>query len=308
MLLDQQTPKVTSTRHRGQKQFPHLEGYNGPAPPDMATIIARQDEIERQNSASDPESDHDSASSASLDDASSVESPMKRINPKLDKAISTVPPKQTNMPTLATQTAPDATGSMRDMPDIVLYSEDLAKGRENASKLRASFEAEKASEVETLQTSLAEERQRVIELEEQLAGLREGYNTRINTEKQEHERAMTALKGSLDKSHKALVLTVANVSNDLQAKEKEMETLAKSHEETIKRMEASAKSYEDTIKRMDASLKAKVDRPHDGSKVPKDHVSKAGLGKHGMLDLSEPTGGATLTDGGVNRPPYGDRL
>lgn len=251
MLLDRQTPKTVTTRHRGKYQFPYLDGYNGPAPSDMATTGARQDASERQDRPSNPTPDHDSASSlASLDDDSSLEAPMKQPDPNLietdvnrsvpqttDAPASAVSPKQTTNGTAAASTSPTVTESSLNIADIIFFPEDVARGRENASKLRASFQAEKTSETNALQASLAEERQRVKELEQQLADLRDGYTTRLNADKQEHERAVTALKASLDDTRTNLLTAVATLSTEVKAKEdilEQMQKFARSKDDTSK--------------------------------------------------------------------------
>ncbi|KAL8671327.1 MAG: hypothetical protein Q9168_004164, partial [Polycauliona sp. 1 TL-2023] len=67
------TPTATGTsisRRRSHNQFPYLSNYKGPAPPDMAAILARQEENERRTSRRESQADAESTSSSlqSLDD------------------------------------------------------------------------------------------------------------------------------------------------------------------------------------------------------------------------------------------------
>lgn len=190
MLLDQQTPKTVTTRRRGKYHFPYLDGYSGPAPPDMATITARQDELERQNSASNPTSDHDTAlSTGSLDEDSSLGSSPEpdpnptntNVNPSLDpgtdkplSAGSTEQPAVIARADLVVSDHPDAS---LGIPDIVFFPEDLAKGRENALKLRTSHQAEKKAQLTSSEAALAQQNQQVAELQQELADKDAKLNT-----------------------------------------------------------------------------------------------------------------------------------
>lgn len=257
MLLDQQTPKTVTTRHRGKYQFPYLPGYNGPSPPDMATVIARQDELERQNSASNLSTGHDSGSSlASLSDSqdSIPGSPMKHpdlgpivtdINrsptPSNQVPVSAVAPEQTPTVTAITPIAPSGVEASLITPDLVFFPDDLAKGRENAARLRA-FYAEKDSDTKAFQANLAQEKQRVSELTQQLADLREGFTTRLNAEKQTHERAITALQASSDETQIKLTAIISDLSSGLKARD-----------DTIERAKEEAKRFRDETSNEDGS-------------------------------------------------------
>ncbi|KAL8752474.1 MAG: hypothetical protein Q9184_005723 [Pyrenodesmia sp. 2 TL-2023] len=290
MLLDRQTPKTVTTRRRGKYQFPYLPGYNGPTPPDMATVLARQDEVERQNGKSHSTADNDSGSSlASLsdDDGSELESPIKRTERSAVQTEANPIPPNTQAPVSATSVAPmvpkatvvantstapvsSETISL-NIPDVIFFAEDVAKARENAAKLRASFEAEKASvrlasktevdsERKAVEAELAQEKERVTELTQQIADLREGFATRMNAEKQEHERAVKALKASLDEKEANLHENLSTVSRQLKASDhtiKERDDTIKARNDTIKAKEniittqfGTIRAREDTIKQL----------------------------------------------------------
>ncbi|KAL9027469.1 MAG: hypothetical protein Q9196_004006, partial [Gyalolechia fulgens] len=190
MLLDQQTPKTVTTRRRGKYHFPYLDGYSGPAPPDMATITARQDELERQNSASNTTSDHDSAlSTGSLDEDSSLESSPEpdpnptstnvdpSLDPGIDKPLSTKSPEQPAVLAGADMTVSDHSDPSLGIPDLIFFPEDLAKGRENALKLQACHQAERKAQLTSSEAILAQQNQRVTELQQEVAD----KDARLNT-------------------------------------------------------------------------------------------------------------------------------
>ena len=231
ILLDQQAPKTVTTRHRGKYQFPHLSGYNGPTPPDMETIIARQEELERANSASIPLSDHGTNSSlASLDEDTSSESATEEVNQDLiettvnpflrpgpDAQTPIALPEQSLANPLAEQSTSTSIESSFRIPDIVFFPEDLAKGRENALKICAAYENEIQSQSTSFKTTLAQANQRATELQQQLDDLREGFNTRLNTEKQEHQREISALKAFHYEMQIRFEETITTKDEDLKA-------------------------------------------------------------------------------------------
>ncbi|KAL8927001.1 MAG: hypothetical protein Q9208_002546 [Pyrenodesmia sp. 3 TL-2023] len=281
------TPKTVTTRYRGKYQFPYLPGYNGPTPPDMATVLARQDELERQNGKSYSTADNDSVSSlASLsdDEGSELESPMKRPDRGVVETNANPIPPTTQAPDSAvsvasmvptpvvpnTSTAPVSSETISmNIPDVIFFAEDLAKARENATKLRASFEAEKASvrlasktevdsERKAAEANLTQERERVTELTQQLADLREGFATRMNAEKQEHERAITALKASLDEKEANFQENISIVSGQLKASDDTIivrDDAIKARDDTIKTKEAIIATQFGTIRAKDDTIK-----------------------------------------------------
>ncbi|KAL8627372.1 hypothetical protein Q9189_006927 [Teloschistes chrysophthalmus] len=150
-------------RKRNRYSFPYLEGYVGPDPPDEATILARQEEHERQNptraSTSEPES---SSSLDSIDeDEETLETPAPDEEPKVDSTAMEVdeatspdkddqPASEVTKPqettTVAVQsTLGSAPESLDGLGEMLFLPEDLAKGRENAAKFRAALEEEKKS-------------------------------------------------------------------------------------------------------------------------------------------------------------------
>ncbi|KAI4144774.1 MAG: hypothetical protein LQ341_002576, partial [Variospora aurantia] len=206
ILLDQQTPKTVTTRRRGKYQFPYLAGYTGPDPPDQETVIARQEEMERRDRApvssseEEPESELDSA-----DEGTSIHTPTKEPEqdptdtdnssskaPNTDVPVSAICPPQTPCLTAAIPTEPHSTKTSFHIPDIVFFPEDLVKGRGNATLLRSAIEAEKVHE-----------RSRIADLTQQLSDVREGFIARLEAQKQEHERAIGALKASLQEERDA---------------------------------------------------------------------------------------------------------
>ncbi|KAL9010215.1 MAG: hypothetical protein Q9173_004833, partial [Seirophora scorigena] len=212
MELDQQSPKTVTTRQRGKYQFPYLDGYSGPDPPDIATVIARQEEMERQNRSPNSSSNEDSESALeSVGDDTSIDTPTKEPDPDpIDTHI--IPPNacNTEAPVLTTPLAQapaltaamsiepnDIKASLR-IPEIVLFPEDLAKGRENATQLRSAIEADKGQERSRLEAELAGEKHRVADLTRQLSDVRESFTVRLKAEKQEHERAVAALQTSAE--------------------------------------------------------------------------------------------------------------
>ncbi|KAL8960463.1 MAG: hypothetical protein Q9193_002832, partial [Seirophora villosa] len=212
MELDQQSPKTVTTRQRGKYQFPYLDGYSGPDPPDMATVIARQEEMERQNRAPNSSFDEDSESALeSVGDDTSIDTPTEEpdadpidthIKPpnacNTEAPVFTIPPAQAPPLTAAMPTEPDGIKASLRIPDLVFFPEDLVKGRENATQLRSAIEAEKGQERSRLEAELAGEKQRVADLTRQLSDDREGFTVRLKVEKQEHERAMAALQASAE--------------------------------------------------------------------------------------------------------------
>ncbi|KAL9580605.1 MAG: hypothetical protein Q9212_004400, partial [Teloschistes hypoglaucus] len=150
-------------RRRNRYQFPYLEGYVGPDPPNEATILARQEEYERQNptraSTSEPES------SSSLDspdeDEESLETPAPEEEPEVNSTAmevdETTSPDKDDQPAsevteyqeITTAAVQSALGSAPESLDglgaMLFLPEDLARGRENAAKFRAALEEEKKS-------------------------------------------------------------------------------------------------------------------------------------------------------------------
>lgn len=313
MLRDRQGPKNVTTRYRGKHQFPYLGGYNGPSPPDMATVLARQDELERQNGKSRSTASDDSESSlASVsdddDERSELESPTKRSDGStvVTNAKQPIPPPNAApvsatsvapmvpAPTVGanTSTAPVSRETVSvDIPDVVFFAEDLAKARENAAKLRESFEAEKASvriasqaevdsERKVVEANLAQEKERVTELTQQLADLREGFITRTNAEKQEHERAVKALEASSSEKEAASAETISQLTIQLKSmddKIKERDDMIQAGNDTIKAKDGAIKAKDDAIKVKDGTIKSKDDaiKAKDGAIRAKDDAIKA---------------------------------
>ncbi|KAL8904132.1 MAG: hypothetical protein Q9207_003483 [Kuettlingeria erythrocarpa] len=280
-------PKNVTTRNRANYQFPYLAGYNGPSPPDMATVLARQDELERQNGKSHSTASDDSESSlASLsddDERSELESPTKRSdggvvvtnakqpipphNPAPVSATSVAPMMPTRTVGANTLTVPVNRETVTmDIPDVVFFAEDIAKARENAAKLRESFEAEKASvrlasqaevdsERKAVEANLAQEKERVTELTQQLADLREGFTTRMNAEKQEHERAFKALEASSGEKKATSTETISQLSTQV----KSMEDKIKERDDTIQARNDTIKAKDEAMKVKDGTIKSKAD-------------------------------------------------
>ncbi|KAL8884166.1 MAG: hypothetical protein Q9192_006912, partial [Flavoplaca navasiana] len=186
------TPATTSTsRRRSRYQFPFLEGYSGPAPPDMAAILARQ-EHERQNSRPEPDSEPESAFSSlqSLDDeddamdvqtqavtATTVDeevSPMTR--PNMDDQIPAAVVEQSS-PVEATGSSADLADL--DIPDVVFYPEDLERARESARKLRAlnnEYKTASTNKVTAAEINLENEKRRTQDLSQELQDLRKVHD------------------------------------------------------------------------------------------------------------------------------------
>ncbi|KAI4249073.1 MAG: hypothetical protein LQ352_005727 [Teloschistes flavicans] len=150
-------------RKRNRYQFPYLEGYVGPDPPDEAAILARQEEYERQNPTRASTSESESSSSLdSLDeDEESLKTPAPDEEPEtsstpmeVDEVLSPVKDTQplsivtkTRESTVATvqSTFGGAHDSLDGLGEMLFLPEDLAKARENAAKYRAALEEEKKS-------------------------------------------------------------------------------------------------------------------------------------------------------------------
>ncbi|KAL8833135.1 MAG: hypothetical protein Q9170_004467 [Blastenia crenularia] len=278
MLLDQQTPKTVTTRRRGKYQFPNLEGYNGPTPPDVTNTPSHQNESERKNSASDSTSDHDTAPSVmSLnEDSSPLESspePNHTFNdtdyaksrPNLDPPLSgnsLVSPGQPPAMMRVDQPATDDPEAPLSIPDVVFFPEDLAKGRENAIKLRAAYEADQKSQLTTSEASHAQQSQRITELQQEMVNVREGLTTRLNSEKQEHVREMSTLKASEDEMRSQLERSVEDGANTLQISQdgmqKKFDADLAAELEAKDRVFASAKeAWEGVQKKLEDMLESK---------------------------------------------------
>lgn len=173
-------------RKRNRYQFPYLEGYVGPDPPDEATILARQEEHKRQNptcaSISEPES---SSSLDSLDgDEESLETPAPDEEPEVDSMAmevdeATSPAKKDQPPSEVTKTQETtaaavqlafsgAPESLDGLGEMLFLPEDLAKGRENAAKFRAALEEDKKSFLARSGNSEAALQKSTHDLEEQV--------------------------------------------------------------------------------------------------------------------------------------------
>ncbi|KAL9610224.1 MAG: hypothetical protein Q9204_009093, partial [Flavoplaca sp. TL-2023a] len=163
--------------------------YSGPAPPDMAAILARQEEHERQNSRPEPDSEPESAFSSlqSFDDeddtmdvqtqaatATTVDeevSPMTR--PNMDDQIPAAVVEQSS-PVEATGPSADL-----DIPDVVFYPEDLERARENARKLRAlnkEYKTASTNKVTAAEINLENEKRRTQDLSQELQDLRKVHD------------------------------------------------------------------------------------------------------------------------------------
>ncbi|KAL9584396.1 MAG: hypothetical protein Q9203_004672, partial [Teloschistes exilis] len=173
-------------RKRNRYQFPYLEGYVGPDAPDEATVLARQEEHERQNptraSASEPES---SSSLDSLDeDEESLDTPAPDEEPEVDSTAmevdeATSPAKKDQPPSEVTKTQETTATAVQfalsgapeprdDLGEMLFLPEDLAKGRENAAKFRAALEEDKRSFLARSGNSEAALLKSAHELEEQV--------------------------------------------------------------------------------------------------------------------------------------------
>lgn len=185
------TANTSTNRRRSRYQFPFLEGYNGPAPPDMAAILARQEEHERQNLApgSDSEPESTSSSLQSLDDDEEDTTevhPLKVNATTVDEEVSplTRPNVDEQLPAAVFEQSPSAknstltSDSTLDIPDVVFYPEDFERARENARKLRVSNDEQKTAITNKLtaaENSLEKERLRNENLNRELQGLRKEH-------------------------------------------------------------------------------------------------------------------------------------
>lgn len=232
MLRDEQSPKTVTTRQREKYHFPYLDGYSGRAPPDLATITARQDELERQNSASIPTTDHDTAlSMGSLDGDSSLESsPEPDPKPNTTNVSTSVEPATDNPPSAnateqsvvavgADPTTPGHLDPSLGIPEIIFFPGDLAKGRENALKLRTFLEAEKRAHLTTSEAALSQHTQRMTQLQQELVEKDTQLQTSQDalTQKTQHittlEQELTAQKAQLTTSEASLAQEKARVAD-----------------------------------------------------------------------------------------------
>ncbi|KAL8687665.1 MAG: hypothetical protein Q9224_005086, partial [Gallowayella concinna] len=169
MEVEETTPTTGTKQRRNKYQFPYLEGYNGPPPPDMATILARQEDHERQNPARETDSEPESTSSSlmSLDDEDDTEESQLQ-EPDSDpneEAISplTRPTVDEQLPAESTavavalrsglQPAQSTISSPLKMAEFIFFAEDIEKGRQNARNLQAAREAEKTAYDDNVQAS-----------------------------------------------------------------------------------------------------------------------------------------------------------
>lgn len=189
---ERNTPNTNASakRRRSTYQFPFLEGYNGPAPPDMAAILARQ-EHERQNPAPESDSEPESTSSSlqSLDDddedVTDIQ-PQKANAPTVDEEVSplTRPNEDEQLRAtvieqpLSARNPSLSPGSPLDMADVVFYAEDLERARENARRLRASNDEHRTAITNKLtaaENNLGKERARNEDLNRELQDLRKEH-------------------------------------------------------------------------------------------------------------------------------------
>ncbi|KAL8649283.1 MAG: hypothetical protein Q9210_004486, partial [Variospora velana] len=173
--------------------------------------MERRDRAAKSSREEDSESELDSA-----DEDISIGTPTKGFEqdptdtdnspskaPNTDVPVSAICPPQTPLLTVAIPTEPHSTKTSIHIPDIVFFPEDLVKGRENATQLRSAIEAEKCHERSRIAAEFAGEKQRIADLTQQLSDVREGFTARLEAQKQEHERAMGALKASLQEERDA---------------------------------------------------------------------------------------------------------
>ncbi|KAL8704448.1 MAG: hypothetical protein Q9201_002406 [Fulgogasparrea decipioides] len=256
MLLDE--AKTTTDglvpRRRSKYQFPFLDGYIGPPPPDEATIIARQEEQERQNptraSTSDPET---SSSLESLDgeDDGPLETPTQKPNisstvagaktsphPNTDAQLAAILTENRNTITAAAQSAFDSAFNSLQIPEIIFFPQDLAKGRENAVKLRTSLEEEKRSHqtsnttnealVAQLSASLAKELQVTTKLKAELNSI--GAD-RSNLEKELQDTRED--RENLQKEHDRLKVEKSNLEERLHSAETDLDATKADHDSLV---------------------------------------------------------------------------
>ncbi|KAL8734080.1 MAG: hypothetical protein Q9181_003325 [Wetmoreana brouardii] len=251
MLLDEAktTTDALIPRRRSKYQFPYLDGYIGPPPPDEATIIARQEEQERQNptraSTSDPET---SSSLESLDeeDDGPLETPTQKPDTSSNAARASHAYLTAISDAILNNASPPSTPEITQIPEIIFFPEDLAKGRENAVKLRTSLEEEKRSH----QTSATSNEELVAQLSASLA---------------KEVQVTTKLKAELN----SLGAERSDLEEELQNASEDRENLRKEHDS----LKVEKSSLEGRLHSAEADLEAaKAD--HDGLIADRDKYMK----------------------------------
>ncbi|KAL8910008.1 MAG: hypothetical protein Q9171_004668, partial [Xanthocarpia ochracea] len=186
------TPTASTSRRRSNYQFPFLEGYNGPPPPDLATILARQEEHERQNPRPESESEAESTSSSlmSLDDEDdaignqpqtpSIVDAEEEVGPSTRPTVDEqLPADSIAQPPSITNAFPLMPDSTLEIPDFVFSAEDLEKARRTARKLRATYEEQKSAgrnRITASENALEKERLNNQELKRHLEDLRKVHD------------------------------------------------------------------------------------------------------------------------------------
>ncbi|KAL8731052.1 MAG: hypothetical protein Q9166_003703 [cf. Caloplaca sp. 2 TL-2023] len=263
---ERNTPTVGTIRRRSRYQFPYLEGYNGPPPPDLATILARQEEQERlvpPQSDSDAESTSSSLISLGDEDDTADKQPQvpdavltdAEISPRTRVTVVEQPPvTSTRQPLSSTMhTAVSASNSTLDIPDFILLPEDIQKGiekgRENARRLRASYEEEKAANQTysvATEAALAKEIQRVQELTRELEDLRKVHDI-YKTEAKDAQalnRELTTLRKKLkmhEKEQEKLTATKIALAEEKQSNAKLQQEVETSRQDLKNLSEESTK-------------------------------------------------------------------
>ncbi|KAL9591233.1 MAG: hypothetical protein Q9179_007929 [Wetmoreana sp. 5 TL-2023] len=253
MLLDEAKSDALIPRRRSKYQFPYLDGYIGPPPPDDATIIARQEEQERQNptcaSTYDPET---SSYLESLDEED--DGPLETQTQKPDigsaaaRAILSTHPntnaqlainltENRNTTTAAAQAAFYKASNLLQIPEMIFFAEDLAKGRENAVKLRTSLDEEDRSNQKSATSSetLAAQLSASLAKEVQITKKLEAQLNSIGAERSNLEKKLQDTRGDRDnlrKEYDSLKVEKSNLEERLHGAEAERDA-AKADNDSI---------------------------------------------------------------------------
>ncbi|KAL9035325.1 MAG: hypothetical protein Q9214_006635, partial [Letrouitia sp. 1 TL-2023] len=169
-VLARSASEAISRRPRGtQYQFPYLEGYVGPPPPDLATILARQDEMERQNG---PRSPTPLTATTEGSFAAATEDSVEKGSPGL-KWEGEIPAEPESGPLEYQKTS--------------FPSEELDKAREEGRRMQAAQDSEKRAQRDYI---LKEAQQRIAYLEKQ----RREVEKEQHEVHKEHEKSLKALR------------------------------------------------------------------------------------------------------------------
>ncbi|KAL8707743.1 MAG: hypothetical protein Q9220_007263 [cf. Caloplaca sp. 1 TL-2023] len=233
MMLDQKTPDPPTSRPPSKYQFPYLEGYQGPPPPDMETILARLEEQERDKPddwlddqdpdeisplltslSDDDDGAHRNQEVSVLQPARDSESALPSANSTTNASHTAIPAKEPASTKYTEQVTFADPFQTPEGEELVFFASDLANARRNAQLLRQKHSTENQSllaEVAAAKTLLEVElatsaslQQRCETLAKKQDTLKADHKYDLSLKQIEHDDDMAELRAKAQERERAL--------------------------------------------------------------------------------------------------------